>query len=180
MPPPAQQPLQTDSHSPSQQQSLRPSPDQSADSSAWRANISSQSCPPGFPSMSALSSVLHPLVFLGFRLLVFVSPCKVLLVRRLASSNLHFSSTWPVLPSEQQQWGCMRVGQTHRTTEWFAFGASLLQFRFLASSDVAIQARLNKLWVHIRRRRGALTLGMSSRDARANQNPRVEGEGAET
>ena len=78
------------------------------------------------------------------------------------------------------KWGCMRVGQTHRTTEWFAFGASLLQFWFLARSDVAIQARLNKLWVHIRCRRGALTLGMSSQDARANQNPCVEGEGSET
>ena len=115
-----------------------------------------------------------------FCLLVFASPCEVLLVRRLASSNLHFSRTWPVLPSEPHQWGCVRVGQTHRTTKWFAFGASLLQFWFLARSGVVILARLNKLWVLIRCRRGALTLGMSKRDARVNQNPCEKGEKAET
>ena len=180
MPPPAQQPLQTDSHSSSQHQSIRPSPDQAADSSVWRANISSV-LPAGFSFNACLVLSSPPSrCFFWCCLFVFVSPCKVLPDRRLAFSNLHCSSIWPVLPSDQQQWGCMRVGQTHRTTEWFAFGASLLQFRFLASSDVAIQARLNKLWVHIRCRRGALTLGMSSQDARANQNPCVEGEGAET
>ena len=127
-----------------------------------------------------LSSPPSRCFFFWFCLLVFASPCEVLLVRRLAFSNLHSSSTWPVLLSEQQQWGCMRVGQTDRTTKWFAFGASLRQFWFLARSGVAIQARLNKLWVHIRCSRGALTLGMRKRDARANQKLRVKGEGAET
>ena len=112
-----------------------------------------------------------------FCLLVFVSPCKVLLVRRLASSNLHFSSTWPVLPSEQQQWGCMRVGQTHRTTKWFAFGASLLQFWFLARSGVAIQARLNKLWVHIRCRRGGPNTGNEQTRCKSKSKPTCERRG---
>ena len=104
------------------------------------AQIFLLSCPPGFPSMPALSSVLHPLVvFFWCCLLVFVSPCKVLPDRRLASSNLHCSSIWPVLPSDQQQWGCMRVGQTHRTTTWFALEPACCNFG--SSLDLVSQIR---------------------------------------